>query len=124
MKKTALLFLLSAAMGVAVCKANVAKAQSMNHRQSPADTLSIYTGKFQKLINNNMFYLQFDVVDGNLVGSTLWDGNKMMLKHLSGDNFIVLGIDWGVKFIREKDGKINSVLVRGTDEWVRVKKEH
>src|SRR5258707_79378 len=120
MKKTALLLLLSATMGVAVCKANLVKTPLMYHKLPAADTLSIYAGKFQKLINNNMFYLQFDVVDGNLIGSTLWDGNKMMLKHLSGDNFIVAGIDWGVKFVRDKDGKVNSVIVRGTDVWTRV----
>jgi hypothetical protein len=120
MKKTALLLLLSATVSVAVCKANNAKAPSMHHQQPVADTLTIYTGKFQKLINNNMFYLQFDLVDGNLIGSTLWDGNKMILKYLSGDNFIVAGIDWGVKFIRDKDGKINSVMVRGVDVWTRV----
>jgi hypothetical protein len=121
MKKTTLLILLSATMGVAVCKPNVSKTSLLSYRQSASDTLSIYTGKFQRVIHNDLFYIQFQIEDGNLVGATLWDGNKLLLKHLSGDNFIAPGLDWGVKFVRDKDGKINSVVVRGSDVWTRVK---
>jgi hypothetical protein len=121
MKKKALLLLLSATMSAAVCKAGITRARSIYHQQPVADTLLIYTGKYQRVVHNDLFYIQFEVVDGNLVGSTLWDGNKLLLKHLSGDNFIVSGVDWGVKFVRDKDGKIGSVIVRGTDEWTRVK---
>lgn len=121
MKKAALLFLLSAAMGVAVCKTSITKARSIHHQQPATDTLAIYTGKYQRVIHNDLFYIQFQIEDGNLVGTTLWDGNKLLLKHLSSDNFIVSGIDWGVKFIRDKDGKVSEVVIRGADNWTRVK---
>jgi hypothetical protein len=121
MKKTALLILLSAAMRITVCKANAGMARLMQHQQITTDTLSIYVGKFQRVIHNDMFYIQFEVEDGNLIGTTLWDGNKLLLKHLSGDNFIVSGIDWGVKFIRDKAGKVSEVVIRGADSWTRVK---
>ena len=97
------------------------KARMTQNQRPVPDTLSIYTGKYQRVIHNEMFYIQFYVEDGNLIGTTLWDGNKLMLKHLSGDNFIVSGIDWGVKFLRDKGDKVVSVTVRGQDSWVRVK---
>jgi len=121
MKKRTILILLLATMGIAVCKANNSKIRMMQNQQPQTDTLSIYAGKYQRVIHNDMFYIQFEVEDDNLIGTTLWDGNKLMLKHLSGDNFIVSGIDWGVKFLRDKDGKVTSVTVRGQDSWTRVK---
>ena len=121
MKKRTLLILLLATMGITVCKANNSKVRMDQNQQPQTDTLSIYAGKYQRVIHNDMFYIQFEVEDDNLIGTTLWDGNKLMLKHLSGDNFIVSGIDWGVKFVRDKDGKVTSVTVRGQDSWTRVK---
>ena len=68
-----------------------------------------------------MFYLNLSLEDGELIGTQLWDNQKMSLKHLSGDSFIVSGLDWSVKFIRDKNGKVIQVLVMGKDVWTKVK---
>lgn len=65
--------------------------------------------------------LGVSVVDSALVFTQLWDGKKMPVKHLSGDNFIVEGLDWSVQFIRGADKNITEVLVMGSDHWVKVK---
>jgi hypothetical protein len=120
MKKAALLILLAAGMFMINRKAKADNVKSVDRFQTDTDSLSQYTGKFQREVHNQVFYIQFGIDQGKLIGSTLWDGNKLMLKHLSGDNFIVSGINWGVKFIRDKDGKINEVVVRGQDVWTKV----
>lgn len=84
------------------------------------DSLADYTGKFQKDFNGKVFYISFSVENEELVGTQLWDNQKMALKHLSGDNFIVSGLDWSVKFIRDKEGKVIQVIVMGKDAWNKV----
>lgn len=84
------------------------------------EDLSVYAGKFQMKRDGKDFYLSIEVVDGDLIATSLWDHQKMNLKHLSGDKFIVSGLDWSVKFIRDKDNKVTKVLVMGTDLWTRV----
>lgn len=85
------------------------------------DSLTEYLGKFQKNFNGTVFYISFSLEDKELVGTQLWDNQKMALKHLSGDNFIVSGLDWSVKFIRDKEGKVIQVVVMGKDAWTKVK---
>lgn len=89
--------------------------------KSKTDSLTIYTGKYQKDFNGTLFYLSLSVENGELVGTQLWDNQKLSIKHLSGDNFIVSGLDWSVKFIRDKEGKVTQVVVMGKDAWNKVK---
>jgi len=122
MKKIFILPLFLAAIQVGYCKANSYTNTAVYIVNKPiADTLAIYTGKYQRTIHNDLFYIEFTLIDRELIGTTLWDGNKLALKHLSGDNFIVSGLAWAVKFMRDKDNKITQVLIRGTDYWVKVK---
>lgn len=103
------------------CKTAIQIKKSTTSCRSIADSLAAYTGKFQKDFNGTLFYLSLSVENGELVGTQLWDKQKMALKHLSGDNFIVSGLDWSVKFIRDKEGKVTQVLVMGKDLWTKVK---
>jgi len=122
MKKILILPLLITAMQATYCKPK-SRENTLVHITRPvtADTLAIYTGKYQRTIHNDLFYIDFTLIDGELIGTTLWDGNKLALKHLTGDNFIVSGLAWAVKFMRDKDNKISQVQIMGNDVWVKVK---
>ena len=103
------------------CKTAFPIKMSINFCERKADSLAAYTGKYQKDFNGTLFYLNFSVENGELVGTQLWDNQKLAVKHLSGDNFIVSGLDWSVKFIRDKEGKVTQVMVMGKDLWTKVK---
>ncbi len=103
------------------CKEYPKSEKSLGFCRIKADSLTAFTGKFQKDFNGMVFYLNFSLMDGELIGTQLWDNQKMSIKHLSGDNFIVSGLDWSVKFIRDKVGKVTQVQVMGKDLWTKVK---
>lgn len=103
------------------CKTASTIKTSTNSCRSIADSLAAYIGKYQKDFNGTIFYLSLSVENGELVGTQLWDKQKMAIKHLSGNNFIVSGLDWSVKFIRDKEGKVTQVVVMGKDAWTKVK---
>lgn len=83
--------------------------------------LTEYTGKYQVVQRRGTVAIKIDLVDGELICTQLWDGEKLLLRHLSGDNFMMAGFDWSVKFLRDKDKKVSQILVMGTDRWDKVK---
>ena len=84
------------------------------------DSLAAYYGKYEMKRGSNAFYIQVTSENGELIFTELWDKQKKQLKHLSADSYIVSGLDWSVKFLRDKDGKVKEVVVMGTDHWLKV----
>lgn len=70
---------------------------------------------------NQAIVLQLDVVNNELVATPFWDDEKLLVKHLSGDKFMVAGFDWPVKFIRGTDGNVIKIIVSGTRLWIKEK---
>jgi hypothetical protein len=91
-----------------------------NAQNQQQNALTEYAGKYQMAFHGEIFYLQISVNNGDLTSKALWTGEQNLLKHLSGDSFIMQGKDWSVKFIRDKKGIATSVLIRGTDLWTKV----
>jgi len=85
------------------------------------DSLTAYTGKYELKRGDQVLYINVSTEKGTLVGTQSWDGSKKYLDHLSGDNFIVAGAGWSVKFIRDKDKKVSQMVVSGTDTWIKIK---
>jgi len=121
MKKYLTLTLLFIFLQNRFCKADPKSERSTTFYENITDSVTAYTGKYQKDFNGTMFYLEISLEDGELIGTQLWDNQKMSLKHLSRDNFIVSGLDWSVKFTRDKEGKVTQVQVMGKDLWTKVK---
>jgi len=115
MKKIFLLFMVIVFKQSAF--AGATKAQAIINRQT--DSLSAYTGKFKMTKGNQAVFLQLDVVNNELVATQVWDGEKLLVKHLSGDKFMVAGFDWPVKFIRDTNGKVIKIIVSGTGLWIK-----
>jgi len=103
-----------------LCHAKTIAFKTDTIHQVSKDTTG-YSGKYQRTIHGDLFYITFEVKDGTVFGNTLWDGRRFKLNHIAGDKFIVDGMDWGVVFIRDKNKQITQVLVMGTDYWVKLK---
>src|SRR3954454_22699736 len=85
------------------------------------DSLSVYTGKFKMIRQNQSVFLQLDVVNNELVATQVWDGEKLLVRHISGDKFKVAGFDWPVRFIRDANGNVDRIIVSGTGLWTKEK---
>ena len=101
-----------------LCNAANIKSGNNKYWPSPNDSLADYTGKYK--FSDREVYIHIDIVNGNLVGTQLWDGNKVQFKRLHDDDFIVIGYDWSVKFLRDTDKKVTGILVRGTDKLIKI----
>ncbi|WP_295798848.1 hypothetical protein [Mucilaginibacter sp.] len=115
MKKILLLFIVLALRQSAF--AGATEAKTIINQQT--DSLSAYTGKFKMTRQNQSIFLQLDIVNNELVATQVWDGEKLLVKHISGDKFMVAGFDWPVKFIRGADGDVIKIIVSGTGLWVK-----
>ncbi len=96
-------------------------AAIINPIKTQTTSLSDFTGKYQMVQKRGTVAIRLDNVNGELVCTQLWDGEKLLLRHLKDDNFIMAGLGWSVKFLRDKDKKVTQVLVMGTDRWDKVK---
>ena len=98
----------------------IAGPRVISNANQQQDALAVYLGKYQMTVRGQTGYIQISIKDGELLQTALWSGEQHALKHLTGDNFIMQGKDWSVKFIRGKKGNVVSVLVMGTDLWTKV----
>jgi hypothetical protein len=117
MKKYLIVFTLIV-LTQSLCKAANIKPGNNKHCLLQNDSLANYTGKYK--FSDREVYIHLDIVNGDLVGTQLWDGNKVQFKRLHDDDFIVIGYDWSVKFLRDKDKKVTGILVRGTDKLIKI----
>ena len=117
MKKLITSFLLSAFICTATFSGDLIKDRSAAVQQSP---LAIYEGKYQMEVKGQAAYIEIKLTGDQLTLTALWDKQANKIKHLSGDNFIMEGRDWSVKFMRDSKGKVTEVIVMGTDRWKKV----
>ena len=82
--------------------------------------LKSYTGKYQMLVKGKEVFIQIKANGDQLTLTSLWDNQSNKIKQLSGDNFIMEGHDWSVKFIRDAKGAVSEVVVMGTDHWKKL----
>lgn len=115
---TLILLLLSYQQGS--CKGSFPDQRIKPSQQNRVSGTNAYTGKYQKESDGKIFYLNFFLEKGQLIAQQAWDKRKMMIKPLSGDNFIVSGLDWSVQFIRNKAGEVRQVVVMGKDTWTKL----
>ncbi|WP_183578685.1 hypothetical protein HDF18_22515 [Mucilaginibacter sp. X5P1] len=98
----------------------IAGPRTITNVNQQQNALTIYLGKYQMTVRGQTGYIQISIKDGELLQTALWSGEQHALKHLTGDNFIMQGKDWSVKFMRDKKGTVVSVLVMGSDLWTKV----
>ena len=117
MKKLFTSILLTAFICTTTFSAVAVKGSSSSVQQSP---LAIYEGKYQMAVKGQTVSIEIKLTGDQLTLTSLWDKQTNKIKHLSGDNFMMQGNDWSVKFIRDAKGKITEVVVMGNDHWKKV----
>lgn len=117
MKKLFTSFLLSAFICTATFSAVSVKGSPASVQQS---ALAVYEGKYQMAVKGQTVYIEIKLTGDQLTLTSLWDKQENKIKRLSGDNFMMQGHDWSVKFIRDSKGKVNEVVVMGTDHWKKI----
>ena len=117
MKKLFTSLLLSVFICTATFSANFIKDASSSIQQ-PA--LATYQGKYQMAVKGQTVYIEIKLNGDQLTLTSLWDKQANKIKRLSGDNFIMEGHDWSIKFIRDSKGNVSEVVVMGTDHWKKI----
>ncbi|MGY3214247.1 DUF3471 domain-containing protein [Mucilaginibacter sp. HD30] len=117
MKKLFTSFLLSAFICTATFSCDFITDRPASVQQS---ALATYEGKYQMMVKGQAAYIEIKLTGDQLTLTSLWDKQTNKIKHLSGDNFIMEGHDWSVKFTRDAKGKVTEVIVMGTDRWKKV----
>jgi len=120
MRKLILLSVLIMLLGAVSSKA-ITPIICIGVKNIAPDSLNDYTGKYKMLQNGEMFYVTVTNVDGALIATPSWNSNKLKFNHIKGDYFIVSGLEWSVKYVRDKDNSILEMIVSGTDHWQKIK---
>lgn len=116
MKKLLTSFLLSAF----ICTATFSAAFKNRSTSVEQSALAVYEGKYQMAVKGQTVFIEIKLTGDQLTLTSLWDKQANKIKQLSGDNFVMLGHDWSVKFIRDSKGKVSEVVVMGTDHWKKI----
>ena len=82
------------------------------------DSLAAYTGKFQTIQGTPISYAELIIENGKLT-ARLSNDQTLILKQLSGDNFVVQEQNLAIKFIRDATDKIVKIAVNGNIEWIK-----
>lgn len=94
-----------------------------NKRPVVPGDLTIYTGRYQHKFGGASPYVDVLYENGKLFGINSWDSARRDLEYLNRDNFIVKGFGWAVRFIRNRNQKVNIVNISGYGDWVRINKD-
>ena len=108
MKKYFLLPIVFILLPIAFCM-----AKSLQNQQ---DTLTAYAGRYQSTQGGQIIQVDVEVQNGELVGTSLRDGQQLHIEHSSG-NYIIKESGLPIKFIKDKKNVVTSILVSGTDVW-------
>jgi hypothetical protein len=80
------------------------------------DTLTAYTGRYETSQGDKIVQVDVDIQNGELVGTSLRDGQQLHLDRSSG-NYIIKESGLFIKFIKDKKNVVTGILVSGTDVW-------
>ncbi|RYD89253.1 MAG: hypothetical protein EOP54_25905 [Sphingobacteriales bacterium] len=90
--------------------------------REPARPLEIYTGRYEAAGKPNDFYMDISVEQGRLVVTDAGSIYKKRLDYLNRDIFIAHGFGWSLQFTRNKQHKIDGILLSGSEHLKKVTK--
>jgi hypothetical protein len=80
------------------------------------DTLTAYAGRYESTLGGQTVQVDVEVQSGELVGTSLRDGQQLHLERSLG-NYIIKESGIPIKFIKDKKNGVTGILVSGTDVW-------
>ena len=92
----------------------------INNAHPLPDDLEQFTGTYKRMQGTTVLMLNIYMDKGKLLSKQLWDNAVKPVDRISGDEFVVAGVKWPVKFIRDKNKKVTQMLVAGHDLWTRI----
>jgi hypothetical protein len=90
---------------------------------NPQPNVQLYTGRYEKAIKEQTNYV--DVIDrkGELIVIASWDKYEKPLRYLNGDNFMVKGFGWAMKFTRGANKGVTGFVMTGDAPWRKVDRD-
>jgi mannosyltransferase OCH1-like enzyme len=90
---------------------------------NPKPNLQAYTGRYQKAVKEQTNYVDVTEKKGELILTASWDNYEKPLWYLNGDNFMVKGFGWAIKFNRGYNKQINGFIMTGDALWQKVNRD-
>jgi uncharacterized protein YjhX (UPF0386 family) len=118
MKKTAAILAILAII-IAVCAAMIRSSQQALTTQQ----LTAFAGRYEVQNKASGVYVDIMIKSGALEYINSWDGYKRDLGYLSGDDFMVKGFGWSVKFFRNKQHTITYLTDFNNTRWTKVDRD-
>lgn len=90
---------------------------------NPKPVLQVYTGRYQKTVKEQTNYVDVTEMKDALVITASWDQYEKPLWYLNGDNFMVKGFGWSIKFNRGHNKQVNGLMMTGDGLWRKVNRD-
>jgi hypothetical protein len=85
--------------------------------------LQLYTGRYEKAVKEQSNYVDIAERKGELIVTASWDKYEKPLGYLNGDNFMVKGFGWAIKFTRGHNKEVNGLIMTGDVQWRKVDRD-
>ena len=83
------------------------------------DTLTAYTGRYETTQAGKTVQVDIEIQNGELVGTSLHDGQQLHLDHSTG-NYTIKELGLPIKFIKDQKNVVTGIQVSGIDVWKKV----
>ena len=84
--------------------------------QNQQDTLTAYTGRYETTQAGKTVQVDIEIQNGELVGTSLRDGQQLHLDHSTG-NYTIKELGLPIKFIKDQKNAVTGIQVSGNDVW-------
>ena len=118
MKKAAVIL----AILVVIAAVAVGITRSCRHTLTSQE-LSAFTGRYEMQNRGYSPYVDVIVKNGALEYTNGWDGYQRHLGYLSGDDFMVKGLGWSVKFFRNTQGSVTYLTAYDHSRWTKINRD-
>jgi len=89
----------------------------------PQPDLQMYTGRYERAVKAQTNYVDVAARNGELIVNASWDKYDKPLGYLNGDNFMVKGFGWAIKFTRGYNKQVNGFIMTGDALWHKVNRD-
>src|ERR1700754_2272629 len=85
--------------------------------------LTDFAGRYKMQTKGYSPYVDVMVKNGALEYINSWDGYKRNLGYLSGDDFMVKGFGWSVKFVKNKQHIVTHLTDFNNTPWIKINRD-
>lgn len=101
----------------------VAAMIRLPHHTLTAQQLTAFTGRYEMQNKGYSAYVDVTVKNNALEYINSWDGYERDLGYLSGDDFMVKGFGWSVKFGRNQQHTVTYLTAFDNTRWTKINRD-